>query len=155
VPHGFLLQHLRVDLNMKEGRYFDLSAENAGLNNGQYGFNYGVHGNYDIYVDYSKIPHLFSKDGETIWNEDKDAQWRLADSVQGAIQNLNPVPTSDPTYQAGLAAQRSFISSLLLEAHPQALGLQRNRGTAGVDYDINTNWKVKAEYFQENRDGFR
>ena len=155
VPHGFLLQYLRTAINMKEGRYFNLEASNAGLNNGQYSFDYGVHGSYGIYVDYSKIPHLFSKDGETIWNQENGSQWRLADSVQGAIQGLNDVPTSDPSYQAGLAAQRAFISSLLLEAHPQALGLQRNRGTAGVDYEINTNWKVNAEYFQENRDGFR
>lgn len=155
VPHGFLLQYLKAAINMQSGRHFNITAANAGLNDGQYSFNYGMAGSYNVYVDYSKIPHLFSKDGETIFEQDNDAQWRLADSVQSAVQNLNPVPTTDPTYQAGLAAQRSFISSLLLEAHPQSLGLQRNRGTAGVDYDINSNWKVNAEYFQENRDGFR
>ncbi|PWT89930.1 MAG: hypothetical protein C5B54_08125 [Acidobacteria bacterium] len=155
VPHGFLLESLRTSLITKTGRYFDITAHNTGLNNGQYGFNYGVFGNYNLYIDYNKIPHLFSKDGETIWNEAAPAQWRLADSVQQAIQNLNPVPTDDPTYQAGLAQQRAFISSLLTEAHPTPLGLQRNRGDVGFDYSINTNWKYDFEYFQENRDGFR
>src|SRR5262249_9888907 len=155
VPQGFLLQWLRTYLDMKNGRYLDLKAANVGLNDGQYGFDYGVYGNYKLYIDYNKIPHLFSKDGVIIYNESAPGQWRLPDSVQQANQNLNNVPTTDPSYQTGLTNQRNFISSLIADAHPQSLDLQRNRGTTGFEYDFNTNWKANFEYFQENRDGFR
>src|SRR5262249_37961595 len=95
------------------------------------------------------------KDGVIIYNESAPGQWRLPDSVQQANQNLNNVPTTDPSYQTGLTNQRNFISSLIADAHPQSLDLQRNRGTTGFEYDFNTNWKANFEYFQENRDGFR
>ena len=63
--------------------------------------------------------------------------------------------TSDPNYSNALNQQRSFISSLLTEAHPQALGLQRNRGTVGAVFSPSLHWNYGVEYFRENRDGFR
>lgn len=157
VPEGFLVNYLKAEVNMKEDRYFELRARNVRLNNALYDFEYGVRGKYELYVDYTKIPHLFSKSGETIYNEDSPGVWALADSIQGAIQNLNPNPvlSTDPNYVAGLAAQRTFIRSLLTQAHPTPLGLQRNRGTVGFAFSPSLNWSYGVEYFRENRDGFR
>ncbi len=155
VPQGFLIESLKVAVNMKDDRFLGIRAKNVGLNDGRYGFDYGVSGSYELSIDYAKIPHLFSKDGETIWNESASGIWTLPDALQGAIQGLNDVPTSDPTYQSGLAQQRAFISNLLLDAHPQQLGLQRNRGTVGFNFSPNTHWNYGVEYFRENRDGFR
>jgi hypothetical protein len=98
IPEGFLVNYLSARILMKDDRHVDVRARNVGLNNGIYGMDYGVIGKYEVYVDYRKIPHLFSKSGETIWNEDSSGVWALPDSVQGAIQDLNPFPvnSSDP-----------------------------------------------------------
>lgn len=157
VPEGFLVNHVSVSALMKDDRYLDLHADNIALNNGQYSFDYGVRGRYHLSIDYSKIPHLFSKSGETIWTETSPGVWTIADAIQQSIENLNPNPvdSTDPAYQAGLVQQRSFISNLLLDAHPQALGLQRNRGTVGFEFSPNLAWKYGVQYFRENRDGLR
>ncbi len=155
VPSGFLIDALTVDVDMKDDRFMGIRAKNVGLNDGRYGFDYGLSGSYKLNIDYTKIPHLFSKDGETIWNESAPGIWTLPDALQGAIQGLNDVPTTDPSYASGLANQRAFISSLLLDAHPQQLGLQRNRGTVDFSLTPNTRWNYGLEYFRENRDGFR
>jgi MtrB/PioB family decaheme-associated outer membrane protein len=157
VPEGFLINFLKVDVGLKSDRYLEVRAKNVGLNNGRYGLDYGVHGTYGLYVDYNKIPHLFSKSGETIWTELAPGQWRLADSIQDTIQDLNPFdPVTDPVnYGPALFQQRLFIKNLLLNANPTPLGLQRNRGTVGFNYSPNTTWKYGVEYFRENRDGTR
>lgn len=155
VPHGFLVNSLNADVLMKDDRFLNVHARNVGLNNGRYGFDYGLSGRYALYIDYTKIPHLFSKAGETIWTETAPGVWTLPDAVQGAIQNLNPFPITDPNYLLGLAAQRTFISNLLLDARPQFLGLQRNRGTVGFEYSPGVTWKYGVQYFRENRDGYR
>jgi MtrB/PioB family decaheme-associated outer membrane protein len=157
IPEGFLVNYLSARILMKDDRHVDVRARNVGLNNGIYGMDYGVIGKYEVYVDYRKIPHLFSKSGETIWNEDSSGVWALPDSVQGAIQDLNPFPvnSSDPNYSGALNQQRSFISSLLTEARPTDLGLQRNRGTVGLAFSSSLHWNYGVEYFRENRDGFR
>lgn len=157
VPEGFLVNYLSAKILMKDDRHLDVRARNVGLNDGIYGLDYGVIGKYQVVVDYRKIPHLFSKDGVTIYNEDSPGVLALPDSVQGAIQSLNPFPpvSSDPNYVAALNNQRTFISSLLTEAHPTDLGLQRNRGTAGFGFSPSLHWNYGVEYFRENRDGFR
>jgi MtrB/PioB family decaheme-associated outer membrane protein len=157
IPDGFLINYLSANILMKDDRHLDIRARNVGLNNGIYGGDYGVVGKYNVFVDYRKIPHIFSKDGETIYNESPEGVWALADSIQGAIQNLNPFPvnSNDPNYSGALNQQRAFISSLLTEAHPQALNLQRNRGTVGAIFSPGLNWNYGVEYFRENRDGFR
>ncbi len=157
IPEGFLVNFLSANIYMRDDRHLDVRARNVGLNNGIYGMDYGVIGRYNVFVDYRKIPHLFSKDGVTIYNEDSPGVWALPDSVQGAIQNLNPFPvsSSDPNYSSALNLQRSFISSLLTEAHPTDLGLQRNRGTVGFGFSPSLHWNYDVEYFRENRDGFR
>lgn len=157
VPEGFLVDHVTVSALMKDDRFLHLRAENIALNDGQYAFDYGVLGHYQLNIDYSKIPHLFSKTGETIWTETSPGVWTLPDVVQRSIQNLNPndVNSSDPAYQAGLTQQRAYISNLLLDAHPQGLGLQRNRGTVGFEFSPSLSWKYGVQYFRENRDGLR
>src|SRR3972149_9968683 len=97
VPEGFLINSFNVDVDMKSDRYLGFRGSRVGLNNGQYQLDYGVRGKYQLYVDYTKIPHLFSKAGETIWTEVSPGVWRLPDSVQQTIQNLNPFdPVADP-----------------------------------------------------------
>ena len=157
VPEGFLVNHVSAEIWMKDDRNLSIRARNVGLNHGVYGFDYGVIGRYQLYVDYTKIPHLFSKSGEIIFTEDAAGVWAIADSIQGGIQNLNPFPvnSSDPAYSAALDQQRAFISSLLTEAHPTHLGLQRNRGTVGTTFAFASNWNAGVEYFRENRDGYR
>jgi MtrB/PioB family decaheme-associated outer membrane protein len=157
IPDGFLVNYLSANILMKDDRQLGVRARNVGLNNGIYGFDYGVIGRYKLFVDYRKIPHLFSKEGETIYNEDSPGVWALGDSVQGAIENLNPFPpvSSDPNYAAALNNQRDFISNLLTQAHPTDLGLMRNRGTAGFAFSPSQNWTYGVEYFRENRDGTR
>jgi MtrB/PioB family decaheme-associated outer membrane protein len=155
LPEGFLINSFRVGVEMQEGRFLQLRGRNVGLNNGQYGFDYGKEGRYDFYLDYSKIPHLFTRDGETIWTETSPGVWSLPDVLQLAIENINPVPNTDPTYNAGLAAQRRFISGLLDTAHPVDLRLQRNRTSSGFHYAPNLHWDYGVEYFLENRDGLR
>ncbi len=155
VPEGFLINSFRVGVEMKEDRFLELRGKNVGLNNGQYGFDYGVRGKYEYYLDYTKIPHLFTRSGETIWTETSPGIWSLPDSLQLAIENLNPVPNTDPTYAAGLADQRRFISGLLTTAHPIDLKLQRNRTSTGFSFSPNIHWKYGVQYFLENRDGYR
>ena len=152
-----MVNFLSANILMKDDRRLNIRARNVGLNNAIYGFDYGMIDKYRVFVDYRKIPHLFSKDGETIFNENPQGVWALPDSIQGAIQNLNPFPvdSSDPDYSNALNQQRSFISSLLTEARPQALGLQRNRGTIGAVFSPSLHWNYGVEYFRENRDGFR
>lgn len=155
VPEGFLINHVRIQLNLKDDRYLDVFADRARLNNAHYGMEYGVQGKYRLNVDYLKIPHLFSRTGETIWTETAPGVWELPDSVQSAIQNLNNVDPTDPTYGAGLAAQKAFVSSLLANAQPVSLGLQRNRSNVSFEGTPSRNWKYDLGYFQENRDGTR
>jgi len=157
IPDGFLVDYLSANIFMKDDRHLDIRARNVGLNDGIYGFDYGVIGRYGIFVDYRKIPHLFSKDGETIYNESSPGVWSLADSIQGAVENLNPFPpvSNEPNYTAALNNQRDFISNWLTQAHPQDLGLIRNRGTVGFTFSPSQNWNYGVEYFRENRDGTR
>ena len=157
VPEGFLVDHVNAQIWMKDGRNMGIRATNVGLNNAIYGFDYGKSGKYHLDIDYRKIPHLFSKDGVTIYNEDVPGQWRIADAVQGAVQDLNPFPvnSSDPAYSTALNAQRTFVSDLISQAHFQHLGLQRNRGTVGASYSPNVHWNYGLQYFHENRDGYR
>jgi MtrB/PioB family decaheme-associated outer membrane protein len=157
VPEGFLVDHVNAQIWMKDGREMGIRATNVGLNHAIYGFDYGVSGKYHLDIDYRKIPHLFSKSGETIYNEDRPGEWRLADSVQDAIEDLNPFPvnSADPNYTNALNAQRTFVSNLISEAHPQRLGLQRNRGTVAASYSPSLHWNYGFEYFRENRDGYR
>src|SRR3990170_3341811 len=80
VPEGFLINSFKVGVDMKSDRYLDLRGTRVGLNNGRYGLDYGVRGSYKLYIDYTKIPHAFSKSGETIWTEVTPGKWRIADS---------------------------------------------------------------------------
>lgn len=155
LPEGFLINSFKVAVNMKEDRFLEIRGRNVGLNNGQYGFDYGVSGKYQFFLDYSKIPHFFSREGETIWTETSAGVWSLPDSLQLAIENINPVANTDPSYSAGLLAQRRFISGLLTTAHPLDLRLQRNRTSSGFSFTPNINWKYGVEYFLENRNGYR
>jgi MtrB/PioB family decaheme-associated outer membrane protein len=155
VPEGFLINSFKVAVDMENDRFLELRGRNVGLNNGQYSFDYGVDGKYEFYLDYSKIPHLFSRQGETIWTETSRGVWSLPDTLQQAIENLNPVANTDPSYAAGLLAQRRFISGLLTTAHPIDLRLQRNRTSTGFSFTPNVHWKYGVEYFLENRDGYR
>ena len=84
IPDGFLVSFLSANILMKDDQHLNIRARNVGLNDGIYGGEYGVIGKYEVYVDYRKIPHLFSKDGETIFNESPESVWALADSIQGA-----------------------------------------------------------------------
>ena len=155
LPEGFLINSFRVGVEMKNDRFLELRGRNVGLNNGQYGFDYGVNGKYEYYLDYTKIPHLFTREGETIWTETSPGIWSLPDNLQLAIENINPVPNTDPTYAGGLLNQRRFISGLLTTAHPIDLRLQRNRTSTGFHFSPNIHWKYGVDYFLENRDGYR
>jgi MtrB/PioB family decaheme-associated outer membrane protein len=157
IPEGFLINSFKADVRLKSDRFIELGGKNVGLNDARYTFNYGITGKYRLHLDYTKIPHLFSRNGETIWTETAPGQWRLSDAVQNAIESLNPVPpnTLDPAYLAGITNQRQFVSDLLNEAHHQDLKLQRNRTTAEIQYSPNATWNYGVQYFLENRDGFR
>ncbi|HJZ13455.1 MAG TPA: MtrB/PioB family outer membrane beta-barrel protein, partial [Acidobacteriota bacterium] len=157
VPEGFLINSFNVDVAMKSDRFLEFGGKNVGLNSARYDFDYGVSGKYDVFFNYTKIPHLFSKSGETIWTELNPGQWRLADNIQQVIQDLNPFdPILDPiNYAPALARQRAFVKNLLLNATDTPLGLQRDRSTAGFAYTPNIDWKYGIEYFHENRDGTR
>jgi MtrB/PioB family decaheme-associated outer membrane protein len=155
IPEGFLINSFKVAVDMKEDRFLELRGRNVGLNSGQYAFDYGVSGKYEFYLDYSKIPHYFSRDAETIWTETARGVWSLPDNLQLAIENINPVANTDPSYAAGLLAQRQFISGLLTTAHPIDLRLQRNRTSTGFSFTPGVHWKYGVEYFLENRNGYR
>ena len=155
LPEGFLINSFKVAVDLREDRFLALRGKNVGLNNAQYSFDYGVDGRYEYYLDHSKIPHFFSRNGETIWTETSPGIWSLPDTLQLAIENINPVPNTDPAYPAGLINQRRFISGLLTTAHPIDLRLQRNRTATGFSFTPNVHWKYAVEYFLENRDGYR
>jgi MtrB/PioB family decaheme-associated outer membrane protein len=155
LPEGFLINRFRAGFDFDDDRFLLVRGKNVGLNNATYDFNYGVEDNYDFSLRYNKIPHLFSREGETIWTETSPGVWTLSDALQRAIQNINPVAPSDPTFNAGLTAQRLFVSNLLTSAHDQFLGLQRNLTSVGFGQSVNSNWRYGLEYQLENRDGFR
>ena len=155
LPSGFLINQFNVEMLMANGRFLNMDGERVGLNNAHYGFDYGMSGKYALRIDYLKIPHLFSKSGETIWIETSPGTWSLADNIQQTIQNLNNVDPTDPTYNAGLFAQRTYVSNLLNASHAQSLDLQRNRGNIALEHSLNAAWKLGVDYFQENRDGNR
>lgn len=152
VPHGFTINHFDAQVT-KGDRFMNLSGSRVGLNNAQYLFDYGVFGDYKLYVNYYKIPHLFSKDAVTNWVELTPGQWRIADSVQGAVEALNPVDPADPAYD--ITPQYLFIKDWLLAARPTSLGLQRNQTDTGIEVTPGSNWKYNINYFLENRDGTR
>lgn len=155
LPDGFLINEFNVALYKPNGRFLNMDGERVGLDNAHYGFDYGMSGKYALTIDYLKIPHLFSKSGETIWVETDPGVWSLADNLQQTIQNLNNVEPTDPSYNAGLFAQRTYVSNFLSVSHPQSLDLQRNRGNIGLEHSLSANWTVGVNYFQENRDGTR
>lgn len=152
VPHGFTINYFDAKVT-KGDRFLNLSGTRVGLNNAKYLFDYGVFGDYKLYVNYYKIPHLFSKDGMTNWTELEDGQWRIADSVQGAIEGLNPADPGTPGYS--ITPQHLFIKDWLLAAHSTPLGLQRNQTDTGIEFTPGSNWKYDIKYFLENRDGTR
>lgn len=156
VPQGFYTKEFRAEFAWKDtGRTMSFWGNNVRLNNAHYGFDYKNSGKYSFYVDYQKIPHLFSKTGKTIWTEVSPGVWRLPDSVQSTIQNLNPFTPGTTDYAAALLKQKAFVSNLLGTAHEQSLGLMRDRGKIGMVYTPSASWKYGIEYFKENRDGNR
>ncbi|MBI2836928.1 MAG: MtrB/PioB family decaheme-associated outer membrane protein [Acidobacteria bacterium] len=156
VPEGFYIKKFGVGFDWKDsGRHMNLWGKNVRLNNAQYGFAYEQEGKYKLTIDYGKVPHLFSKDAVSIWTETAPGVWRIPDSIQTAIQGLNDVPNTDPTYQAGLLKQRLFVANMIKDADQVSLSLMRDRGKVGFTYSMNTAWKYGFEYFQEKRDGRR
>ena len=155
LPQGFVINSFSANVLMKDGRFLNLNGERVRLNNAHYGFDYGMSGKYVLRIDYSKIPHQFSKAGETIWDETSPGVWSIADNIQQTVQSLNNVPTSDPTYNTGLFNQRTYVSNLLSVSHPQSLEIMRDRGNVNLEHFLNADWKLGVNYFQENRNGNR
>ena len=155
LPQGFVINSFSARMLRKDGHFLNLNGERVRLNNAHYGFDYGMSGKYVLKVDYSKIPHEFSKSGLTIWTETAPGVWSLADDLQQTVQNLNNVDPTDPTYNTGLFNQRTFVSNFLSVSHPQSLELMRDRGNVGIERALNADWKLGVNYFQENRNGTR
>jgi MtrB/PioB family decaheme-associated outer membrane protein len=155
LPEGFLVNEFKALFDFKDDRFINVRGDRVGLNNAFYGFEYGVEGDYKFFLNYRKIPHLFSREGETIWTESSPGVWTLADNLQTGIQNINPLPPDDPNFTAGLNAQRAFVSGLLDGSQDHFLGLQRNRTTAGFGQSVNDHWNYALNYHLENRDGYR
>ncbi|MEW6368221.1 MAG: MtrB/PioB family decaheme-associated outer membrane protein [Acidobacteriota bacterium] len=156
IPEGFYVRKLRASFGWESsGRSLEFTGDNVGLNFGHYTLDYGKSGLYNLSVDYRKIPHLFSKDGITMWSELEPGRWRVADSIQKAIQDLNPYDPADPLYAGALQRQRAFISSMINTGHDQSLELMRDRGSIGLDVTPSAAWTYGFEYFRENRKGYR
>ncbi|HEX9637656.1 MAG TPA: MtrB/PioB family decaheme-associated outer membrane protein [Acidobacteriota bacterium] len=155
VPEGVIVKQFKASFGLENDRYLDFSGQNVQLNNAKYDFAFGQSGKYELGIDYTKIPHLFSKSGETIWNETAPGVWEISDTIQQAIENINPFTPGTPDYNAALAQQRRFISGLLTTPGEVDLGLQRNRGNIRFDHSINPEWSYNLHYFKENRDGTR
>jgi MtrB/PioB family decaheme-associated outer membrane protein len=155
LPEGFLINDFKALFDFKDDRFINVRGERVGLNNAFYSFDYGVEGDYRFFLNYRKIPHLFSREGETIWTESSPGVWTLADGLQQSIQNINPLPPSDPNFSSGLNAQRAFVSALLDGTRDQFLGLQRNQTNAGLMQSVSDRWNYALNYQLENRDGYR
>lgn len=156
VPQGFYAKKLKASFEWQDsGRYLEFWGKNVRLNSARYGLDYGVEGKYTFAVDYTKIPHLYSKAGKSFWTETNPGEWRISDSIQTAIQNINPYTPGTPDYTAALIKQRAFVSSLIASSPDVRLDLQRNRGNVRFAYTPNTDWKYGFEYFRENRNGYR
>lgn len=156
VPEGFVIKRFYADFGLKNKKQFlHAWGNNVRLNFADYGLEYGEYGKFRFTGDYHKIPHLFSRSGETIWAETSPGIWRLPDNLQQTVQNQNPLDPADPAFSTGVTQQKAFFSDFLNGATPFGLGLQRNRGNASFEYEQNSALKYKFNYFQENRDGYR
>lgn len=156
VPEGFILKRFYADFALKnKDNFLRMWGNNVRLNYADYGMDYGEYGKYKFSTDYRKIPHLFSRSGETIWAETSPGVWRVPDALQQAVQNQNVLDPSDPLFGAAQLQQKAFFSDFLTGAQPVGLGIQRDRGNVAFEYEQNPSLKYNFNYFLENRDGYR
>lgn len=156
VPEGFVIRRFYADFGLKnKDSYLRMWGNNVRLNFADYGIEYGEYGKFKLSTDYRKIPHLFSRSGETIWAETSAGVWRLPDTLQQVVQNQNVLDPADPLFATALANQKAFFSDFLNGSQPVGLGLQRDRGNVDFEYEQNPSMKYSFNYFLENRDGYR
>lgn len=156
VPEGFVIKRFYADFDLKnKDSYLRMWGNNARLNFADYGVEYGEYGKFKLSSDYHKIPHLFSRSGETIWAETSPGVWRVPDTLQQVVQDQNTLDPADPLFSAALTQQRAYFSDFLTGAQRFGLGIQRNRGNVGFVYEQSPSMKYSFNYFLENRDGYR
>lgn len=136
-------------------RYLDIRLLNADREDGRYTMRYGVWSDYDIVVDYNKIPHRFGNDARLLWTETGPGRFEIADPTQRSLQE-------------SVAAQFGISPSLvnfdfldgLLTPHIQTaseldLGLRRDRAFAKVELGKAGRFNWGFDWSHENRVGNR
>jgi MtrB/PioB family decaheme-associated outer membrane protein len=148
---GFMIPVLSIEgTSAKSDRYLSIFGENIYRDHARLGLDYGITGQYDLTIDYNKIPHNFGNNGTFLWNKTGKGRYEIADPIQSDLQTaIENQPSRD----------FDFIESLIgphLEAAGKInLGLQRNRFLAAVDFGSMNTFSWGVEYKNEKRSGER
>jgi MtrB/PioB family decaheme-associated outer membrane protein len=150
---GFVIPKLRLIGEGPGDRELDFNAVNVRREDARYTLFYGVPGDYELTLDYNKIPHNFGNDGHTLWTQTGPGRLEIADPIQAALQ-------------AGIAAQYAanpagityaflnhLLSPYLATAQSINLGLERNRFLVNLDLGRMGPFAWGLEYDHEKRTG--
>jgi MtrB/PioB family decaheme-associated outer membrane protein len=152
VPAGFFFSRFGFSL-AKGDQHFSLSAQHIGQTDGRYGLELGQYGRYKLTIGYDRIPHIFSFDGRTLYDEDRPGNEILSPAIRGAAQNA--VGNGGLNSLLFMNDARELVSSYLLGATPTPLALERNRSSLGFLYHVSLPLSVEVLARYESRTGSR
>lgn len=155
IPKGLFLGNANLQLDWGElGYYLNFRTQDALEGDQSVQVRAGRQGQYELSVEFDKIPHLFSNSGRSIFLDGGDGQYTLPDSVQSDLRKILATDTNPQTagVQPDLAALGALINGL---AQPVDLSLMREKGKVSFRYTPTPAWDLQVQYTQENQRGGR
>jgi MtrB/PioB family decaheme-associated outer membrane protein len=130
--NGFFLFDLRFDLlDNRNGRYLELRGTDVSRDDQSIGLRAGRFGRWALDVDWDETPHLLSNKAQTPFIDRGDGLFVVPATVPITFKKL---ATSGPDAPGVLASDALIAAFLEDTLHPVALGTQRDRGTARLEY---------------------
>jgi MtrB/PioB family decaheme-associated outer membrane protein len=128
---GFSLQSQTDTTN---NRYWRVSGKNLGLETGSLSAAYGHWGNFSVSFDFDQLPHYQFNDGRTPFNGSSSPNQTLPSNWVGA----------DST--SGFTALSSNLKQVNIDKN-------RERFSAGFEWQLNQSWQLMSEYRHETKQG--
>lgn len=158
--NGFMLNDMRLRLeNESKPYYLDLKIQNATRDDESYGVKSGVYGKWTFAASFDRTPHNFNT-GTLILNGAGTGKLGIANAVQTSLQaseqtraERGGVALTDTTGED--AQQQAIIRNLLSITDPTSFGLERERSSVNMGYNVAPDVKTWVKVSQERRDGAR
>lgn len=139
------------------GRYFDLRERNVSRDDQELYMELGSTGGWSLDVSWNETPHLLSNKARTPYIMTGPGSWRVPTQIVNDIQISDVADASTWTSAdagAGGVGEDARIASVLADTvHDVDLGLQREEGRVGFNYNLGRLASARVEFRLENKDG--